>query len=52
MCIPRDFKYSREFNSDSLLFMNKWILSRFNRAVKDINANFDSYDFGNVTIGF
>lgn len=51
-CIPRDFTYSREFNVESLLFINKWILSRFNKAVKDINGNFDTHDFGNVTIGF
>lgn len=52
MCIPRDFKYTRKFDYPSLLFINKWILSRLNKAVTDVNNAFDSYDFGNVTIGF
>lgn len=52
MCIPRDFAYNRNFDHEPLLFINKWILSRFNKAVKDVNQNFDNYDFGNVTISF
>lgn len=34
------------------MLINKWILSRFNTAVKDVNAAFEGYDFGNVTIAF
>lgn len=52
MCIPRDFNYTRDFDYESLSFVNKWVLSRFNKAVKDVNDHFDAYDFGNVTIGF
>ncbi|KAL4446025.1 hypothetical protein ABPG74_011017 [Tetrahymena malaccensis] len=52
MYIPRDFKYNRSFEYDQLIFINKWILFRFNKAVKDVNQYFDKYDFGNVTIAF
>jgi len=44
--------YSRAIKVEELLLINKWILSRFNNAVKDVNTAFDGYDFGNATIAF
>ncbi|EGR34740.1 valyl-tRNA synthetase, putative [Ichthyophthirius multifiliis] len=59
MYIPREnFIYTRNeyfqnpSNLQNLTFLNKWILTRFNQASKNINEAFDKYDFGNATIFF
>lgn len=55
--VLRNFKPEFSFDSsvvlkDDLTLVNQWILHKLNQAVKNVNSQFDNYDFGNATITF
>ena len=49
MYIPKDYTYEpNKYKLNELDFINKWILSRLNVAIKNVNDCFDNYDFGDA----
>jgi len=48
-----DFVYKEsEVSFEKATFMNKWILIKFNKAVKKVNENFSGYIFGDGVSAF
>lgn len=51
LMFPKDFKYQEnQFAFKNMHFINKWILTKLNKAIKGVNDNFDKYYFGDATI--
>ena len=51
--IPDDYSYDvNNYKYENLNFLNKWIISRLNEAIRGVNKCFDDYEFGDATIKF
>jgi len=48
MYLPADFKPEKDLLSLPLSFSDKWILSALSETAKEVNENFESFNFGNA----